>query len=243
VVDARTTAQNIAIIRSYGARVEVVTEPDPVSGEFLPRRLRRVREIVAGTADAYWPNQYENPLNPGAHAQTMQEIVKALDHRVDYLFCATSSCGTLRGCADYVREHDLPTRIVAVDAMGSALFAGGGRAHRLLPGYGSSLRSALLDPGSADRVVHVSDLEAVAMCRRLVAREAVLAGGSSGAVVAALEKIGGELAPGSNCAVILPDSGERYLETVYSDAWVERNFGDVFGLWDAGVDDEWEMPC
>ena len=60
--------------------------------------------------------------NALAHRQTMHEIAVALDGAVDYLFCPTSTCGTIRGCADYVREHGLSTRIVAVDALGSVIF-------------------------------------------------------------------------------------------------------------------------
>ncbi|MGK5637728.1 2,3-diaminopropionate biosynthesis protein SbnA [Streptomyces sp. URMC 126] len=231
VVDAKTTEQNIAIIRSYGAEVEVITEPDPETGEYLPSRIRRVRELVRSLPDAYWPNQYGNPLNAAAHEQTMREIVAALDGRVDYLFCATSSCGTLRGCADYARKTGLSTTIVAVDAVGSAIFGGQPPTTRLLPGHGAAIRPALFDPRAADHVVHVSDLECVRMCRRLVDREAILAGGSSGAVVAAVDRMRDAIPDGSRVAVVFPDSGERYLETIYSDSWVTRQFGDVSHLW------------
>ncbi|MBZ4319772.1 2,3-diaminopropionate biosynthesis protein SbnA [Streptomyces huiliensis] len=231
VVDAKTTEQNIAIIRSYGAEVEVITEPDPETGEFLPSRIRRVRELVRSVPDAYWPNQYGNPLNAAAHELTMREIVEGLNGRLDYLFCATSSCGTLRGCADYVRKSGLSTEIVAVDALGSAIFGGQSPTTRLLPGHGAALRPALFDPRAADHVVHVSDLECVRMCRRLVDREAILAGGSSGAVIAAVERMRDAIPDGSRVAVVFPDSGERYLETIYSDSWVARKFGDVSHLW------------
>ncbi|MFB4300941.1 2,3-diaminopropionate biosynthesis protein SbnA [Actinomadura sp. NTSP31] len=230
VVDARTTARNLAAMRALGAEVEVVTRPDPETGEFLPVRLRRVRELAETLPHAYWPNQYANPLNPGAHEQTMREIDQALDGRVDYLFCPVSTFGTLRGCADYVRGRGLGTTVVAVDAVGSAIF-GGPPAPRLIPGHGASVRPALADPAAADDVVHVTDLECVAACRRLVRREAVLAGGSSGAAVAALEKLAGTVPPGSHCVLIFPDGGDRYLDSIYSDEWVFEHFGEVSHLW------------
>ncbi|WP_368396373.1 2,3-diaminopropionate biosynthesis protein SbnA [Streptomyces sclerotialus] len=231
VVDARTTEQNLAILRAYGAEVEVVTEPDPVSGDYLPRRLRRVAELAAAVPDSYVPGQYDNPFNPRAHLRTMREIDEALDGAVDYLFCAAGTTGTLGGCAAYVREHALPTTVVAVDAVGSRLFGSPVTCPRLIPGHGAAVVPALLDPAAADRVVHVGDLESVVGCRRLVDREAVLAGGSSGALVAALEKLAPELPAGSCCVLILPDGGDRYLDTIYSDAWVGRHFGDVAHLW------------
>ncbi|MBE1533898.1 2,3-diaminopropionate biosynthesis protein SbnA [Actinomadura algeriensis] len=230
VVDAKTTRQNIGILRAFGAQVEIVDERDPQTDEYLPVRLRRVREIVAADPNAYWPNQYVNPLNPEAHAATMREVVEALDGRVDYLFCSVSTFGTLRGCAEYLRARGHDTTVVAVDAAGSAIFGRESRP-RLITGHGASLPPQLLDAELADEVVHVTDLECVVACRRLVLREAILAGGSSGATVAALEKLGAALPAGANCALIFPDGGDRYLDTVYSDAWVTRHFGEVAHLW------------
>jgi 2,3-diaminopropionate biosynthesis protein SbnA len=242
VVDAKTTDHNIAILRAYGAEVEVVTEPDPQTGEFLPVRLRRVQELVDAIPGSFWPNQYANPLNPRAHEETMREIADALDGRVDYLFSATSTTGTLRGCGDYVREHGMSTTMVAVDAMGSVLFGPPSTARRLIPGHGASVRPELLIPTAADRVVHVTDLDCVVGCRRLTLREAILAGGSSGATVMALDKLRGEIPDGSVCVLIFPDGGDRYLNTIYSDSWVTENFGEVSHLWKAvnRVDAE---PC
>ncbi|HEX5993846.1 MAG TPA: 2,3-diaminopropionate biosynthesis protein SbnA [Jiangellales bacterium] len=229
VVDAKTTEQNINILKAFNAIIDVVTEPDE-TGEYLPVRLRRVRELVATIPDAYWPNQYANPLNPAAHENTMREIAEALNGRVDYVFCPTSTCGTLTGASRYVRQHKLATTVVAVDAVGSVLFADTpGR--RLIPGHGASVRPALLDPAAADEVVHVTDLECVVGCRQLIGREAILAGGSSGAVVAALDKMRKRIPPGSNCVLVFPDGGDRYLDTIYSDDWVQKHFGEVTHLW------------
>lgn len=230
VVDAKTTEQNIAILRAYGATVEVVTEPDPETNEYLPVRFRRVRELLAANPDSYWPNQYANPLNPRAHQRTMHEIAEALDRRVDYLFCATSTFGTLLGCSQYARRAGLRTVIVAVDAVGSAIF-GHPPGPRLIPGHGAAVRPPLTDPSAADEVVHVTDLECVVGCRRLMNREAILAGGSSGANVAALEKMAHRLHRGANVALIFPDGGDRYLDTIFSDSWVHRHFGEVAHLW------------
>ncbi|MET9384008.1 2,3-diaminopropionate biosynthesis protein SbnA [Streptomyces sp. NPDC002928] len=232
VVDAKTSRQNLAILRAYGAEIEEVTEPDPVSGEYLERRLRRVRELVATLPHAFWPNQYANPQNPAAHGRTMREIAEALNGKVDYLFCATSTTGTLQGCAQYARENGLGTTMVAVDAVGSVLFDDRGeKVTRLIPGHGASVRPALFDPTAADQVVHVTDLDAVVGCRRLIGREAVLAGGSSGAVVSAFQQISGSIPAGSNCVLLFPDRGDRYLDTIYDDRWVSERFGEISQLW------------
>jgi N-(2-amino-2-carboxyethyl)-L-glutamate synthase len=235
VVDSKTTAQNIRLIEAYGAHVERVTEPDPRTGELLQARLDRVRDLVASTRNAFWPNQYANVNNARAHHQTMREIVTALHGRVDVLLCATSTCGTLRGCAEYARDRGLSTEIVAVDAVGSVIF-GGKRAKRLLPGHGAAVRPALYDPDLADQVVHVTDLECITGCRLLARREAILAGGSSGAVITAVDRMKQVVPDGAVCAAILPDRGERYLDTIYSDEWVEEHFGDVSHPWETTME-------
>lgn len=241
VVDARTTGQNIAIMKAYGAQIEIVDTPAPDGGGFLGARIERVRTIVATLPSAFWPDQYGNMNNALAHRQTMHEIAVALDGAVDYLFCPTSTCGTIRGCADYVREHGLPTRIVAVDALGSVIFAPGcdhpslAAPCRLIPGHGAALRPALYRDGVADLCVHVSDLDCVVGCRRLVETEGILAGGSSGAAVMAVERVRDRIPDGANCVAMFPDRGERYLDTIYSDDWVEAHFGQVAASWERRV--------
>jgi cysteine synthase A len=230
VVDAKTTTQNIRLLEAYGAEIDVVTEPDPVTGEFLKARLDRVQTLLAVTPQSFWPNQYANCANPYAHRQTMSEIVTALDGNVDYLFCATSTCGTMRGCAEYVREEGLATKVIAVDAVGSTIF-GGRCGKRLIPGHGAAVRPALFQPGLAQRCVHVTDLDCVIGCRRLARQEAILTGGSGGGVIMAVESIKETIAPGAICVAILADRGERYLDTIYSDTWVRQHFGAVSYLW------------
>jgi N-(2-amino-2-carboxyethyl)-L-glutamate synthase len=226
VIDPRTTTQNAALIRAYGARVELVERPDPATGEFLPARLRRVHELLASTPDSYWPNQYANEYNARAHHHTMQEIHEGLSGELDYLFCAAGTTGTLRGCAEYIAEHELDITVVAVDAVGSAIFGPPEPwelAHkRRIPGHGAAVVPALMRPGLADRLIKMTDAEAVAGCHELLATEAILAGGSSGAAVAALRRAAPLIEAGANCAVILPDGGDRYLDSIYSEAWLEE---------------------
>ncbi|MFJ4126264.1 2,3-diaminopropionate biosynthesis protein SbnA [[Kitasatospora] papulosa] len=249
VVDPRTNPQNIAIMRALGAEVHTVDEGDPVTGEFQPVRIARVRELVATVPGAYWPNQYANPRNAWAHRITMTEIVEDLGQAPDYLFCTISSSGTLRGCGDLIRDHRLPTRVITVDAEGSAIFRPP-TARRLIPGHGAAVRPPLYRGGLADEVVHVSDLDSLVGCRRLALREGLLLGGSSGAVATALERLSGRIPDGSSCVLLMPDRGERYLNTIYDDGWVKAQFGEVTHLWKdevADVADTSEMtevaPC
>lgn len=220
VVDARTSAQNIRLLAAYGAEVDVVTEPDPRTREYLPARMARVAELITANPDSYWPNQYANEANAAAHASTtMPEIAAALDAPPDYLFCAVSTCGTLAGCVEFVRARGWPTSVVAVDAVGSAIFPGSRTATRILPGLGAAFRPGLADSISPDEVVRVSDADCVRGCRLLLRQQGIMVGASSGGVVSAMLRLAGSAAPGRH-VVILPDRGERYCDTVFDADWV-----------------------
>lgn len=230
VIDSKTTKQNIHILKAYGAEVDIIVEPDLATGEFLPARIHRVKKLLRTIPNSYWPDQYSNIYNARAHHQTMHEIATALEGKIDYLFCSTSTCGTLRGCAEYIRSHNLKTKIFAVDAVGSVIFGGTPR-KRLIPGHGAAQSPGLYQPGLAERIILVTDLECVIGCRRLLRREAIMAGGSSGGILMAVERVKHEIPPGAVSVALFPDRGERYLDTVYSDKWVKKYFGDISHLW------------
>ena len=230
VVDPKTTEQNLRILRAYGAEIDRVSEPHPTGG-FLEARIDRVQTLLQTIEDSFWTNQYANLSNARAHYRTtMDEIATELDGNIDYLFVATSTCGTLRGCAEYVRDHHLDTIIFAVDAHGSVIF-GGPPAPRLIPGHGAARRPELHRTDLADECLRVSDLDCVVGCRRLVQSEAILAGGSSGGVLMALEQVKDRIPRGATCVAIFHDRGERYLDTIYSDEWITEHFGDITHLW------------
>jgi len=224
IVDSRITRQHRNLITAFGGIVEEVTIPDPATGELLPARLRRVQELLELTRPSFWPNQYGNAANAEAHMVTCREIFEQLGGAPDYLFCATGTCGTIRGCADYIFAHDARTSLVAVDAVGSRIF-GDVPQRRLIPGLGSAIRPPLVEGVPVERVLHVSEGDAVMGSRRLLETEAILAGGSSGAVMAALSRCADILRRPVKVVVVLADSGERYLDTIYDDRWVAEQIG------------------
>ncbi len=124
----------------------------------------------------------------------------------------------------YKRQGDR-VRVVAVDAVGSVTF-GQPPARRLIPGLGTSVRPPLLDPSVAADVVHVAEVDTIRRCRELAAR-GLLFGGSTGTVLGgALEWLDTHDPDGQLTAVaIAPDLGERYVDTIYDDAWVSAHFG------------------
>lgn len=225
VVDPKVNPSNIQIMEAYGAVIDMVKAVGNTPANFLEMRLARVQEILSQDLNAYWPNQYANENNATAHYATMSEIIESLGE-VDFLFCATGTCGTIRGCSDYVRDNNLLTTIIAVDAVGSVIF-GFPPGNRLIPGHGASVRPGLYREGMAERVIMVSDKECIDGCRVLLKREAIFAGGSSGGITSAFLKMAQDIPDGSTIAFILPDRGERYLNTIYNREWIRKYFPEL----------------
>ncbi len=236
LIDPKVTQQNVDILNAYGAEIEMIEHPDPDTGELLPAKLKRINEILAEVDNSFWVDQYASGENSGAHYRsTVKEILRDLDgHMLDYLFVATATCGTIRGCLDYLMDNGYPTKVIAVDALGSQIFSNH-KHDRLLPGLGSAICPQLTPTDGVHKIVHVNDIECVVGCRRLARTEAILAGGSSGGVISAVERMSNEIPEGSNVVALLPDRGERYLDTIYSDAWVRENLGDITHQWSAKV--------
>jgi N-(2-amino-2-carboxyethyl)-L-glutamate synthase len=220
VVDPKTASANLRILRSLGARVELVAEPDE-HGCYLQHRLRRVAELCESLPGSVWVNQYGNQLSWQAHYHgTAAEILADLDRPLDCLVVPVSTTGTILGLARRLRCDFPALRVIAVDARGSVIF-GGRPGPRYLPGLGAGRSPELLAAEEIDEVVYVSDREAVAGCRALAASEGILAGGSSGAVVAAVARLRPALPADFQVLTVLPDRGDRYLDLVYDDAWVD----------------------
>lgn len=226
VIDPKTTPQNKKLLKAYGAELDCVTDPDEVTGEFLQRRLNRVKELRKQIPNSYWTNQYSNIYNPMGHKIAAKELFESLNYEIDYIFIATGTCGTIRGYSEFIREHNLKTKVIAVDAKGSVVF-GDKRAKRLIPGHGAAIVPELFQENIAHECVHVTDQECIRGCRRFFEAEAIFAGGSTGAIVSAIEKYSENIPRGSRCAFIVHDRGERYLDNVYSEEWVKEHFGNI----------------
>lgn len=222
VVDPKATDANIAIMRGLGVDVEVVEECDGAGG-YLHTRVARVREILASTPDAVWINQYANDRNWLAHYHgTGAELVDALRYPPTHLVAAVSTTGSILGVARRLREHVAGLRVVAADAVGSVIFPNAPAGERDLPGIGSSRVPELHRPDEIDQVVHVDDATAAEACRDLLRHEGIFAGGSAGAVVAAVRAVLPSVPRPARIVALLPDRGDRYLDRVYDDAWLAR---------------------
>ena len=217
VVDENANPLALELMEAYGARVDLVRTP--ADGNKLAARRRRVSELLATNPGSVTTNQYGSLANPRAHFETtMPEIIAGSGGNLDYLFVATSTTGTLLGCQQYVREHGLKTKIVAVDSVGSVLF--GGQEGTRLPGLGAGILPELAASAEPDLVFQIQEIDMVRGCRRLAHSEGILAGASTGAIVAAMDTLVPNLKAGTRLAFMVHDSGVPYLQSVYNDDWV-----------------------
>ncbi|GII86953.1 hypothetical protein Ssi03_49430 [Sphaerisporangium siamense] len=229
VVDLKTPRATRRALRDQGARLVVVDEADGEGG-YLLRRLDVVRRIRAEHPEYRWPNQYENPASPHVHQHsTGPEIAAQAGAALSAVYAPVSTGGTCAGIAAFVREHRPAVRCVAVDVTGSVAL-GGTAGRRLIPGIGASRRSAFLRGTEYDRAAHVDDVEAIALCRILRDDLGMMAGGSTGCVVRALLDDVTAGAAGTFPVCLAADGGAKYLDTIYSDGWLEeQGIDDALG--------------
>ena len=222
VVDAKITAENLRRLQALGAEIRMVESTDETGG-YLLTRLAVVREMLAEDPGLLWTNQYSNAANPEAHyLGTGPEILRQMGHRVDAVFVAVSTGGTLAGIARHFREASPDTRIIAVDARGSVAL-GGSPGLRKLTGMGSSRPSAFVTPRHYDELVYVGDCEAFAFCRAVDAATGLKVGGSSGACLAACARYLQFHAKVERAVSICADRGEHYASSIFSDSWLAQN--------------------
>jgi 2,3-diaminopropionate biosynthesis protein SbnA len=236
VVDPKSTQENVSRMRALGAEIDEVHEADE-SGGYLLARLKRVRELC-GASDGYiWTDQYSNEANPQAHySGTAPEIYHQMDGRVDAVFAAVSTGGTLAGIGRFFREFSPSTHIIGVDVQGSVVF-GGQSGPRRLTGIGSAKPSTFITRELYDSHLLVTDEAAFASCRALLDATGIKVGGSSGAVLSACAKYL-QTHPDITCAACLcADRGDNYSSTIFNDAWLEQQGIDLSSVHLEGIED------
>jgi cysteine synthase len=198
------------LLRAYGA--ELVLTP---GAEGMRGAIAKAEEIAASTPDAFVPQQFENPANPGIHRRTTAEEIWAdTDGEIDVLVAGVGTGGSITGVAQVLRERRPGFRAVAVEPTDSPVLSGGQPGPHRIQGIGAGFVPDVLDTDAYDEVVRVSSDDAFATTRRLAREEGILAGISSGANVwATLEVARRPENAGKTLVTFLCDTGERYLTT------------------------------
>jgi len=199
------------LLRLYGAQVHVT---ESLGG--MDEAVAAARALARGD-DVWLPDQFSNPANPEAHYRTTgPEIWAAMDGRVDCLVAGVGTGGTITGAGRFLKERDRGCRVVAVEPASSAVLTGDRPGPHKIQGIGAGFIPPVLDRRLLDEVIAVDDEDALETARLAARREGVLIGISGGAALwAGLQLAQREDAAGQRIAVVLPDSGERYVSTPF----------------------------
>lgn len=243
VIPDKMSQEKIFHLKAMGAEV-VLTRSDVSRGH--PEYYRDVAERLAREIpDACYVNQFENPANPQAHEETTApEIWEQTGHHLDAVVCAVGTGGTLTGVSRFFARTAPGVEMVLADPAGSVLAhyahtrevvpAQGGW---LVEGIGGDSVPPVADFSRVGRIYSIPDAEAFRTCRELLAREGIIAGTSTGTLLAAALRYCREQPAPKRVVTFVCDSGNKYLSKVYNDYWMldqgfltRERFGDLRDL-------------
>lgn len=198
------------LMKAYGAKLVLTPGAQGMSGA-----IAKAEEIAAQTPNSILAGQFSNPANPQAHYDTTgPELWQDTDGKIDIFIAGVGTGGTLSGTGRYLKEQNPAIRVIAVEPAASPLLSGGQAAPHGLQGIGANFIPDNLDRSVYDEVFPVTEEQAYAAARLLGASEGILVGISSGAALhAALTVAERPENVDKTIAVVLPDTGDRYLST------------------------------
>lgn len=196
------------LIKAYGAELVLTDGEKGMAGA-----IEKANELHAQLDGSIIAGQFENPSNPYAHISTTgPEIWADTNADVDILVAGIGTGGTITGTGKYLKEKNPQIKIIGAEPLSSPLITQGRAGGHKIQGIGANFIPEILDMDIVDEVIAVPDDAALAYGRDFALDEGVLVGISSGAALWAAGEIAKKY-PSKKIAVILPDSGSRYLST------------------------------
>ncbi len=203
------SAERRALLSAYGAEI-VLTE----GALGMQGAVAKAKELASEIENSFIPSQFDNPANPKAHCITTgPEIWEDADGCIDAFVAGVGTGGTLSGVGRYLKEQNPNCRIVAVEPQTSPLLSKGYAGKHGLQGIGANFVPENLDRTVYDEVITVTDEDAYRAARTFATTEGILVGITSGAALHAATELAKRMPSGTRIAVLLPDTGERYLST------------------------------
>ena len=231
VVDKHSSASKLQIIRAYGAQTVCVEAHEDALATKAREQL--AEELMHSMPGSLWLRQADNPANSASYESTLaHEVLQQTEGRLDLLIGAVGTGGSLSGTGRALKAT-LPTlHVVGVEPVGSIIF-GGPPALYLQSGAGTPGGVDIgknVDYGVIDVGVTVTDAQAFTTARFLARQRGLLIGGCAGGVVYKAIELLRRRGSGRMVAIV-PDGGEKYLDTVFDDEWIAQR-----GLNDAEAD-------
>jgi cysteine synthase len=230
------TSGNTGIALAFVARVRnlklILTMPDTMSSERqqllrhlgakllltpgakgMKGAIAAARELVKTTSNAYMPDQFSNPANPGIHRRTTgPEIWEATQGKIDIFVAGVGTGGTITGTSEFLKPKNPALLSVAVEPSDSPVISGGSPGPHKIQGIGAGFIPANLNTAILDKIVQVESKDAFAGSKQLAKDHGILCGISSGAAFHAARQVAKDH-PGKTIVFIVCDTGERYIST------------------------------
>lgn len=199
------------LLKALGATLVLTPGAEGMNGA-----IKKAEELRDENPGSVILQQFANPANPAAHrATTGEEIWRDTDGKVDIFVAGVGTGGTLSGVAEALKSHNPAIETIAVEPATSAVLSGGKAGTHKIQGIGAGFQPANYHADMVDKVVTVSDDDAMRASRLLAREEGLLAGISSGAALCvAIQEAKKDENRGKTIVVLLPDTGERYMSTV-----------------------------
>ena len=195
------------LMLAYGATFDLTPREKGMKGA-----IARAQELAAATANAWIPQQFENPANIEVHVRTTaEEILADFPDGIDLLITGVGTGGHITGCARVLKAKWPKLKVFAVEPSASPVISGGAPSPHPIQGIGAGFIPKNLDTTLLDGVIQVDAEPAREMARRAAREEGVLVGISSGATLAAIAQKLPEIAAGATVLGFNYDTGERYL--------------------------------
>ncbi len=229
----KQSKEKIDLLKALGA--EVIVCPTAVEPEDPRSYYSVAKKLAREIPNSYYPNQYENPMNPEAHYRTTgPEIWEDTEGKITHFVCGVGTGGTISGVGKYLKEKNPSVKVIGVDPIGSLYYekVKSGKVGRALTyvveGIGEDFFPTTMNLNILDDILQVTDEECFVVARRLVKMEGIFTGGSGGGCISAALKVAEKLGPKDLIVAFLPDTGMRYLSKVYNDEWMrERGYVDA----------------
>jgi cystathionine beta-synthase len=224
VIPDKMSREKVAHLRALDAEV-VMTRSDVNKGH--PEYYQDLASSIARRRHGFYVNQFANPANPLAHELTTgPEIWAQMDHRLDALVCGVGSGGTLTGLAHFFERAAPQVQFVLADPVGSVLAARVEGAPLpkpgswLVEGIGEDFIPPNCEIERFTKAYSIPDAESLSTARTILRKEGILAGSSSGTLVAAALRYCREQAQPKRVVTFICDSGNKYLSKMFDDHWM-----------------------
>ena len=232
VIPDKMSQEKVFHLRALGADVRM-TRSDVAKGH--PDYYQDLAERIARESGGYYVNQFGNPANPAAHESTTgPEIFAQMEGALDAVVCGVGSGGTITGLSRYFARAAPDVEMVLADPAGSVLAEYvktgqlGAAGSWLVEGIGEDFIPSITDLSRVKRAYTIADEESFTTARALLRQEGILAGSSSGTLVAAALRYCRESTTPKRVVTFVCDSGNKYLSKMFNDFWM-RDQGFLSG--------------